>query len=138
MFLEDCGVETEFVKRKQRNYLSRSGKPLSGSAIAGTKSNANYGDHAARRMAQDKQILKTLFDLELSEAGVHVVFRPTNSHYFFRRLHDDASRLLPERALATFPMVDPDGYDQHEVYRMALSLASAAANRAWNAKKSAQ
>ena len=89
-------------------------------------------------MAQTKQILKTLFDLKLSEAGVHVVFRPTNSQYFFHRLQDDAGHLLSEGTFATLRMVDSDGYDQREVYRMALSLASAAANRAWSAKKSSQ
>jgi hypothetical protein len=100
--------------------------------------NASCGTGSVRQMAHTKQIMKTLFDLKLSETGVHVVFRPTNSHYFFHRLQDDAGPLSPDRTFATFRMVDPDGYDQHEVYRMALSLASAAANRAWSGKNSPQ
>ncbi len=41
------------------------------------------------KLTETKQVLETLFDLKLSDAGVHVVFRPTKSHYSFGWLTEE-------------------------------------------------
>ncbi len=86
---------------------------------------------------ETKQVLETLFDLKLSDAGVHVVFRPTNSLYSFHLLteENDVGGLGRLSAEGHVRQVGANGrtdeYDPQEVYRMAFSLASTAAKRGW-------
>ncbi len=86
------------------------------------------------KSAETKQVLETLFDLKFSDAGVHVVFRPTNSHYSFHCLAEqyDVGRLgplSPGGHVRVGSNGHADEYDPQEVYDMAFSLASRAARR---------
>ena len=80
------------------------------------------------------------FDTSVTEAGVTVTFKPTNSIYSFYRLADtaDIARLgpvSPGRVRHSGPTGDTRDYAATEVQDMAQRIASEAATAIWLAKK---
>jgi hypothetical protein len=71
------------------------------------------------------------FEINVTGAGVEVIFRPTKSHYSYNRLVDekDIARfglISPARVQHAGPTGDTAEYDWADVEAMALRLASAA------------
>jgi|HubBroStandDraft_4_1064222.scaffolds.fasta_scaffold243512_1 hypothetical protein len=87
-----------------------------------------------------KHPLESDFNTSVTEAGVIVAFKPTNSIYSFYRLAetDDIARLgsvSPGRVRHAGPTGDTGDYAPDEVQDMALRIASEAATVIWSAKK---
>ena len=87
-----------------------------------------------------KHPVETDFDTSVTEAGVTVTFKPTNSIYSFYRLADtdDIARLgpvSPGHVRHAGPTGDTGHYAPNEVQDMALRIASEAATAIWSAKK---
>jgi hypothetical protein len=77
------------------------------------------------------------FDTAVTEAGVNVTFKPTNSIYTFYRLagSDDVARLGPvslERVRHAEPSGDAEDYPSDEVQDMALRIASDVGASVWS------
>ncbi len=84
-----------------------------------------------------KHPVKSDFDTAVTEAGVNVTFRPTNSIYSFYRLADseDVARLGPvslERVRYAGPNGDTEDYPADEVQHMAQRIASEVAASVWS------
>jgi hypothetical protein len=80
------------------------------------------------------------FDTSVTEAGVTVTFKPTNSIYSFYRLADteDIARLgpvSPGHVRHAGPTGDTGDYAANEVQDMTLRIASEAATAIWSAKR---
>jgi hypothetical protein len=83
------------------------------------------------------------FDTAVSEAGVTVTFKPTNSLYSFHRLtdSDDVARLgpvSPQRVQHEGPSSDAGDYASDEIQAMAQQIASEAAASVWSVQDEAQ
>jgi len=83
------------------------------------------------------------FDTAVSEAGVTVTFKPTNSVYSFYRLtdSDDIARLgpgSPQRVQHAGPSSDTGDYASDEVQAMAEQIASETAASVWSVQDEAQ
>jgi hypothetical protein len=83
------------------------------------------------------------FDTALSEAGVTVAFKPTNSIYSFYRLagSDDIARIgpvSPQRVQHEGPSGDTGDYASDEVQAMPQQIASEAAASVWSVQDEAQ
>jgi len=83
-----------------------------------------------------KHPVKSDFDTAVTEAGVDVTFRPTNSIYSFYRLADseDVARLGPvslERVRHAGPGGDTEDYPSDEVQDMAQRIASDVGASVW-------
>ena len=86
-----------------------------------------------------KHPVESDFDTSVTEAGVTVIFKPTNSTYSFYRLADtdDIARLgpvSPGYVQHAGPTGDTRDYAPNEVQDMALRIASEAATAIWSAK----
>jgi hypothetical protein len=86
-----------------------------------------------------KHPVESDFDTSVTEAGVTVTFKPTNSIYSFYRLADadDIARLgpvSPGRVRHAGPTGDTRDYAANEVQDMAQRIASEAATAIWSAK----
>jgi len=86
-----------------------------------------------------KHPVESDFDTSVTEAGVTVTFKPTNSIYSFYRLADadDIARLgpvSPGRVRHAGPTGDTRDYAANEVQDMAQRIASEAATAIWLAK----
>jgi hypothetical protein len=84
-----------------------------------------------------KHPVKSDFETAVTEAGVNVTFRPTNSIYSFYRLADgeDVARLGPvslERVRHAGPNADTEDYPSDEVQDMAQRIASEVAASVWS------
>jgi hypothetical protein len=84
-----------------------------------------------------KHPVRSDFDTAVTEAGVTVTFKPTNSIYSFYRLadSDDVARLGPvslERVRHTAASGDTEDYPADEVQEMAQLLASEVAASVWS------
>ena len=87
-----------------------------------------------------KHPVKSDFDTAVTEAGVNVTFRPTNSIYSFYRLADseDVARLGPvslERVRHAGSSGDTDDYPSDEVQIMAQHIASEVAASVWSVQE---
>lgn len=74
------------------------------------------------------------FEINVTGAGVEVIFKPTKSHYSFNRLVDekDVARfgpISPARVRHAGPTGDTADYSSGDVEAMALRLASEAVRR---------
>ncbi|MFY9837561.1 MAG: hypothetical protein WAK55_14060 [Xanthobacteraceae bacterium] len=74
------------------------------------------------------------FEINVTSAGVEVIFKPTKSRYSFNRLIDekDISRfgpISPARVRHAGPTGDSGDYSSGDVEAMALRLASEAVSR---------
>jgi hypothetical protein len=77
------------------------------------------------------------FDTAVTEAGVNVTFKPTNSIYSFYRLgeSEDVARLGSvslERVRHAGPSGDTEDYSSDEVQDMALRVAAEVAASVWS------
>jgi hypothetical protein len=77
------------------------------------------------------------FDTAVTEAGVNVTFKPTNSTYSFYRLaeSEDIARLGPvslERVRHAGPRGDSEDYPADEVQDMAQRIASDVSASVWS------
>ena len=77
------------------------------------------------------------FDTAVTEPGVNVTFKPTNSIYSFYRLaeSEDIARLGPvslERVLHAGPSGDTEDYPADEVQDMAQRIASDVGASVWS------
>ena len=84
-----------------------------------------------------KHPVKSDFNTAVTEAGVNVTFRPTNSIYSFYRLADseDVARLGPvsfERVRHAGSSGDTDDYPSDKVQDMAQRIASEVAASVWS------
>jgi hypothetical protein len=87
-----------------------------------------------------KHPVKSDFDTAVTEAGVNVTFRATNSIYSFYRLADseDVARLGPvslERVRHAGSSGDTDDYPSDEVQIMAQHIASEVAASVWSVQE---
>jgi hypothetical protein len=87
-----------------------------------------------------KHPVESDFDTSVTEAGVTVTFKPTNSIYSFYRLADtgDIARLgpvSPGHVRHAGPTGDTGDYVPNEVQDVAQRIASEAATAIWSAKK---
>ncbi|MGB6748370.1 MAG: hypothetical protein WBE51_10210 [Xanthobacteraceae bacterium] len=83
------------------------------------------------------------FNTAVSETGVTVTFKPTNSIYSFRRLadSDDIARIgpvSPQSVRHAGPSGDTADYLSDEVQRMAQQIASEAAASVWSVQDEVQ
>ena len=83
------------------------------------------------------------FATAVSEAGVTVTFKPTNSIYSFHRLadSDDITRIgpvSPQSIRHAGPSSDTGDYASDEVQAMAEQIASEAAASVWSVQDEAQ
>jgi hypothetical protein len=81
-----------------------------------------------------KHPVRSDFDTAVSEAGVTVTFRPTNSIYSFYRLADgnDVARLGPvSLEHVRHAGGDTEGYPSDEVQEMAQRIAAEVASSVW-------
>jgi len=83
------------------------------------------------------------FDTSVTEAGVTVTFKPTNSIYSFYRLADtnDIARLGPvslSRVRHAGPSGDTNDYTSDEVQDMAQRIAAEAAASVWSIRSTDQ
>jgi hypothetical protein len=83
-----------------------------------------------------KHPVRNDFDTAVSEAGVTVTFKPTNSIYSFYRLADsnDVARLGPVslgRVRHAGATGDAEGYPSDEVQEMAQRIAVEVASSVW-------
>ncbi len=90
-----------------------------------------------------KHPVKGDFDTAVSEAGVAVTFKPTNSIYSFYRLADshDIARIgtvSPQSVRHAGPSGDTGDYASDEVQAMAQQIASEAAASVWSVQDQAQ
>jgi hypothetical protein len=97
------------------------------------KARADY--HLQRKTGRRRNVVKSPkqadFDVSVEESGVHVTFRPTDSHYSFYRLVDveDIERHGPvslSRIRHANKSGDTAGYIASEVQEMAIRLATSA------------
>jgi hypothetical protein len=84
-----------------------------------------------------KHPLRGDFDTAVTEAGVNVTFKPTNSIYSFYRLaeSEDIARLGPvslERVRHAGPSGDTEDYSSDEVQDMAQRIASEVGASVWS------
>jgi hypothetical protein len=84
-----------------------------------------------------KHPLESDFHVTVSDAGVTVTFKPTNSDYSFYRLagSEDIARLGPVslgQIRHAGPSGDTEGYASDEVQRMAQRLASESGKAVWS------
>jgi hypothetical protein len=84
-----------------------------------------------------KQPVRGDFDTAVTEAGVNVTFKPTNSIYTFYRLagSDDVARLGPVslgQVRHAGPRGDTEDYPADEVQDMALRIASDVGASVWS------
>jgi hypothetical protein len=84
-----------------------------------------------------KHPVRSDFDTAVSEAGVNVTFKPTNSIYSFYRLaeSEDIARLGPvslERVRHAGPSGDTEDYPSEEVQDMAQRIASEVGASVWS------
>jgi len=75
------------------------------------------------------------FEINVTGAGVEVIFKPTKSHYSYNRLVDqkDIARfgpISPARVRHAGATGDTGDYSSHDVEAMALRLAADAVSRA--------
>ena len=87
-----------------------------------------------------KHPVKGDFDTAVSEAGVAVTFKPTNSIYSFYRLADshDIARIgtvSPQSVRHAGPSGDTGDYASDEVQAMAQQIASEAAASVWSVQR---
>jgi hypothetical protein len=87
-----------------------------------------------------KHPVESDFGTSVTEGGVIITFKPTNSIYSFNRLADthDIARLgpvSPAHVRHAGPTGDTGDYARNEVQDMALRIASEAAPAIWSAKK---
>jgi hypothetical protein len=86
--------------------------------------------------AMIKHPVESDFELAVSEAGVSVTFKPTNSIYSFYRLAkgEDVARLPVslERVRHAGPSGDTEDYPSDEVQDMAQRIASEVAASVWS------
>jgi len=90
-----------------------------------------------------KYPVKGDFDTAVSEAGVTVTFKPTNSIYSFYRLadSDDIARIgpvSPQSVRHTGSSGDTADYASDEVQQMAQQIASEAAASVWSVQDDVQ
>ena len=90
-----------------------------------------------------KHPVKGDFNTAVSEAGVTVTFKPTNSVYSFYRLtdSDDIARIgpvAPQRVRHAGPSGDTGDYASDEVQAMAQQIAAEAAASVWSVQDEAQ
>jgi hypothetical protein len=81
-----------------------------------------------------KHPVRNDFDAAVTEAGVRVTFKPTNSVYSFYRLadSDDVARLGPASAeRVSGASGDTEDYPPDEVQQMAQRIASEVAGSVW-------
>lgn len=82
-----------------------------------------------------KRPVETDFEVKITDSGVEVIFKPTNSHYSYMRLADkaDVANFGPlssdVRVRHAGKTGDTREYWSHEVKRMADRLAAEAAKR---------
>jgi hypothetical protein len=86
-----------------------------------------------------KHPVKSDFETYVSEGGVIVTFKPTNSIYSFNRLADtdDVARLgpvSPSRVRHAGPSGDTKDYAPDEVQDMAQRIAAEAAASVWSVR----
>jgi hypothetical protein len=84
-----------------------------------------------------KHPVRSDFDSAVTEAGVTVTFKPTNSIYSFYRLaeSEDVARLGPvslERVRHSGPSGDTEDYPSDEVQDMAQRIASDVGTSVWS------
>jgi hypothetical protein len=84
-----------------------------------------------------KHPVRSDFDTAVTEVGVNVTFKPTNSIYSFYRLaeSEDAARLGPvslEPVRHAGPRGDTEDYPSDEVQDMAQRIASEIATSVWS------
>jgi hypothetical protein len=84
-----------------------------------------------------KHPVRSDFDTAVTEAGVNVTFKPTNSIYSFYRLaeSEDIARLGPvslERVQHAGPSGDTEDYPSDEVQDMAQRIASEVGASVWS------
>ena len=84
-----------------------------------------------------KHPVRSDFDTAVTEAGVNVTFKPTNSIYSFYRLagSEDIARLGPvslERVQHAGPSGDTEDYPSDEVQDMAQRIASDVGASVWS------
>ncbi len=87
-----------------------------------------------------KHPVKGDFDTAVTEAGVTVTFKPTNSVYSFYRLagSDDIARIGPVSPQHAEPSGDGGDYASDEVQAMAQQIASETAASVWTVQDEAQ
>ena len=82
-----------------------------------------------------KHPVRSDFDTAVTEAGVNVTFKPTNSIYSFYRLAESEERLGSvslERVRHAGPSGDTDDYPSDEVQAMAQRIASDVGASVWS------
>jgi hypothetical protein len=84
-----------------------------------------------------KHPVRSDFDTAVTEAGVNVTFKPTNSIYSFYRLaeSEDVARLGPvslERVRHAGPSGDTEDYPSDEVQAMAQRVAAEVGASVWS------